>query len=324
MDVNGDGYDDLIVTSSDDNEGATPRAVFYLGSASGLPTGDPGWPPPGVAPDFSLDALENAVSLGDLDGDGHDDFVALARDPNGRPFPSHVVYRGSPSGPILAQELGGVLGVSGRLNRLADMNGDGFPDLVAQDGSTFYFYFGSDTGFRPLSDGMGTLDARLADAGDVDRDGFSDLVAGDEAHERVDVYRGGTDWTFSATGDVSVRQEAFPAGGETWLDITLSNAGPETVRVRLVDHFPPGISPSWFCRFDSGPLASAACLNDQAGGDPHSTLGDIDSIVTMPPGGVIIYSATPSALLPCRSPTPRRSCPATGSSTRTPPTTSPR
>ena len=144
-DVNGDGYDDLVVTSSDDGEGLTPRAIVYLGSASGLPTGQDG-NPPGVPPDFSLDGLENAVSLGDLDGDGYDDFVALARDPNSRPFPSHVVYRGSASGPILAQELGGVLGVPGRLNRLGDVNGDGFPDLVAQDGSTFYLYFGSDHG----------------------------------------------------------------------------------------------------------------------------------------------------------------------------------
>ena len=207
--MNGDGCDDLIVTSSDDGEDLTPRAIVYLGSASGLPTGQDG-NPPGVPPDFSLDGLENAVSLGDLDGDGYDDFVALARDPNSRPIPSHVVYRGSASGPILAQELGGVLGVPGRLNRLGDMNGDGFPDLVAQDGSTFYLYFGADTGFRPLSDGMGTLDARLADAGDVDRDGFSDLVAGDAAHERVDVYRGGTDWTFRATATSRSSRRPFP------------------------------------------------------------------------------------------------------------------
>ncbi len=291
-DLNGDGRDELIVTSSDDGEGLTPRAVFYLGSANGLPTSDPGWPPPGVPPDFSIDALENAVSLGDLDRDGYDDFVALSRDPNTKPYANHVVYRGSPTGPILSQALGGVLGAPGRLSRLGDLNGDGFTDLVAQDGSTFYLYLGSATGFRPLSDGMGTFDAVLAGAGDVDRDGFSDLVAGDAAHERVDVYRGATDWTFRVTGDVSVRQEVFPAGGETWLDITVSSAGPETVRVRLVDLFPPNISPSWFCRFDSGPLVSAACLNDPYSGAPPSTPGDIDSMITMPPGSTIIYSAT--------------------------------
>jgi hypothetical protein len=287
-DVNGDGYDDLVVTSAPDEDDA-PSARIYLGSPGGLANVPGGWPPPGAPPDLGVDGLSNVLNVGDLDGDGYEDLLAVYGGAQfGSIVPYHAFYRGSPSGPILARRLGGVLDPRGQLDRLGDMNGDGFPDFVARDGSSVYFYFGSAAGFRPLSDGMITLDAAVSGAGDVNRDGFDDLVVGDAAHERVDVYRGGTDWTFHVAGDVSVQQEVWALGAESMIDITVANAGPETVRVRLVDHFPPSTGPAWYCwTLSSGPV-SATCLNDPYPGP--LALGDIDSVITLAPGGGIRYT----------------------------------
>jgi hypothetical protein len=117
----------------------------------------------------------------------------------------------------------------------------------------------------------------------VNGDGFDDIVVGDGASERVDLYRGGTDWSFRATADVSVQQFY---GGDILMDTTLSNAGPDTVRVRLVDVFPSAMgSPQWNCLSNGG--AAAVCLHDSStGGD----IGDIDEVVTLPPGGSIVFS----------------------------------
>src|SRR4029450_11374324 len=104
------------------------------------------------------------------------------------------------------------------------------PTFAAQDPGTLALHLGSATGFRGLSDGMGKLTGVIAAARDVNRDGVDDIVVGDGAAERADLYRGGTDWSFRATADVSVQQFY----GDILMDTTVSNAGPDTVRVRLV------------------------------------------------------------------------------------------
>src|SRR4029450_10889957 len=68
------------------------------------------------------------------------------------------------------------------------------PTFAAQDPGTLALPLGSATGFRGLSDGMGKLTGVIAAARDVNGDGFDDIVVGDGASERVDLYRGGTDW----------------------------------------------------------------------------------------------------------------------------------
>src|SRR5262249_10891586 len=70
-DVNGDGFDDLIVTriwdpSRDLAYFVTPQARVYLGSPTGLSTVSGGDP----VPDFVFDNWANVLSVGDLDHDG--------------------------------------------------------------------------------------------------------------------------------------------------------------------------------------------------------------------------------------------------------------
>jgi len=287
-DVNGDGYDDPVVTSFD-HESYIVYAFLYFGSPTGLLPGTPTTGPPGQLVDWG------SVMIGDLDRDGIDDVVAIpVRTPSGDSlFPYQAVYRGSATGPGQAKPLAGVFDPLGRLALLGDVNGDGFPDFVAQDRGnpgapdlgTFVFQFGSATGFRPLSEGMGALAGVIAAARDVNGDGYDDIVVGEAANERVTVYRGGTDWSFRATADVSVAQVVGVSGE---FDITVSNAGPDTVRVRLVDHFPPALgTPGWSCLWSGS--STATCLNYQQQGGGGS--GDIDEVVTLSPGGSITFSS---------------------------------
>jgi hypothetical protein len=271
-DVNGDGFDDLIVTNLSQEFGA-PQASVYLGSPTGLPVLASGEPP---APAFVFDAWSNVAKLGDLDRDGYDDILVVRGDPWQNQVIYHALYRGSPTGPVPVGDPSGVFGVPGRLVPLGDFNGDGFPDAMTQDGTTFYVYFGTASGFNPISDGMGTTSGLIAAVADVDQDGFADIAVSDPAQDRVGLYRGGTDWSFTVRADIAVHME-FNGDPNFWLSAT--NQGPDPARVRLLDVLPRAMAGAgWFC-WSGGSVASQVL---ETGG-----MGDMNALVTMPPGGRI-------------------------------------
>ncbi len=73
-DINGDGYDDVLVCADlfDDGETNEGRAYVYLGGPSGI-SSDPAW----TASDSNQDsaAFGHSVSSGDFNGDGYDDVL---------------------------------------------------------------------------------------------------------------------------------------------------------------------------------------------------------------------------------------------------------
>src|SRR5439155_2106382 len=98
-DVNGDGYDDVVVGAPhwDNGENDEGRAYLYLGSPTGLETTE-AW----VTESNQVGALYGrwVGSTGDVNGDGYDDVAVGAHFYDGdQPDEGRVfVYYGSPTG----------------------------------------------------------------------------------------------------------------------------------------------------------------------------------------------------------------------------------
>ena len=220
-DVNGDGYDDVLIGAPrfDDvleNEGAV---YLFLGSASGL-TAEYGW-------SFTLGQgaaqLGSAVTgVGDLNQDGYDDFAFSA--PNFNYFLEYDfgavwVFYGSASGPgdaydwrAIGERQYTLFGSS--VDGAGDVNGDGFLDLVVGargydtetnvDVGAAYVYYGGEFGLASTPGWMVMSDQTysgfgisVAGLGDVNQDGYADVgvgapkySAGESNEGAAFVYRG--------------------------------------------------------------------------------------------------------------------------------------
>jgi hypothetical protein len=152
-DVNGDGFDDFLVGTPVDDLSVTVgtgKAYLVYGKGTAFDptlnlwelTGSSGLPLFGLAPDDHLGTAVNSV--GDLNGDGFDDFAVSApyADPNGvvGAGSAYVIFGGANP----AQGVGGLDGSNGfrvdgfipyeragfSLSSAGDFNGDGFEDLL--------------------------------------------------------------------------------------------------------------------------------------------------------------------------------------------------
>jgi hypothetical protein len=199
-DVNGDGYDDIVIGSwlYDNGQGDEGRAFLYLGSASG-PRTSPAWIAEVNYPQVWFGY--SVAAAGDVNRDGYDD--VLVGSPNytnieageGRAF----LYLGSASG------LGTIAAWTGEPNQggaqmgrsvatAGDVNRDGYADVIvgapsygngeAGEGRA-YLYLGSASG--PGRDPVWTAESdqvnagfggSVSTAGDVNGDGYGDVVVG--------------------------------------------------------------------------------------------------------------------------------------------------
>jgi hypothetical protein len=139
-DVNGDGYADLIVgaSSQDNPETNEGQAYVFFGSATG----------PSLTPDVTLDnPLDQAhgsfgfsvASAGDVNGDGYADLIvgASSQDNPETNEGQAYVYFGSATGPSVTPDvtldnpLDQANGYFGRsVASAGDVNGDGYADLI--------------------------------------------------------------------------------------------------------------------------------------------------------------------------------------------------
>lgn len=191
-DVNGDGFDDVVIGVWRDRTGGGSAGAAYalFGGKQADAEADGaliGWDPAG--------RLGSSVTVaGDLNGDGFADLVVSARGPYGRYGHGYIFFGGdgaslelSPDGEIGGDLAPGSFG--GRVQAVGDVNGDGYDDLAAaaREGTlNVHVYFGgAGASFDGVTDavlvgeGTGELGLSLRGAGDVNGDGFDDLLLGE-------------------------------------------------------------------------------------------------------------------------------------------------
>ena len=199
-DVNGDGYDDVIVGASSYANGQSREgAVFvYRGSASGIDTS---------ASSFFESNQAHArmgysvAGAGDVNGDGYSDVIIGAYDydkgetDEGAAF----VYHGSSSGLTTSastfyqsNQTTAYMGWS--VSGAGDVNGDGYSDVIVGvegydngqvgEGAAIVFH-GSSNGVSTTASSLmesnqvgATMGISVSDAGDVNDDGYGDVIVG--------------------------------------------------------------------------------------------------------------------------------------------------
>ena len=221
-DVNGDGFDDVVVGARRYDGGieVEGQASLYLGSASGLTT-DARWT--AESEQYGGGMGSAVAAAGDVDGDGFGDVVVGAYgydngdDNGGRAY----LYMGSPQGlagdaawTAMSDEENGYFGVSA--GSAGDVNADGYDDVVVgaygieNEGTgegRAYVFLGSPSGLAATAawtawiaeseSSRASFGYSASSAGDVNGDGFADVVVGAKDYEngeygegKAEVYSG--------------------------------------------------------------------------------------------------------------------------------------
>ena len=242
-DVDGDGYDDVIVGAPyfDNGQADEGRAFVYLGSAAGLGT---------VAAWTAESDQDSALfgyhvsSAGDVNGDGYADVIVSAlhysngESQEGRAY----VYHGSASGLSLSEnwsaESNQVDAFFGRsVSTAGDVNGDGYDDVIIGashydngeiDEGRAFIYRGSATGLGAVATWTGESNqagARfgysVSTAGDVDGDGYSDVIVGADGYDDPEtdegaawIYYGSSAGIATSFGPLEADQASASFGSE--------------------------------------------------------------------------------------------------------------
>jgi len=214
-DVNGDGFDDFLIGTSDNDDGGLDAGQVYLilGKSSGWSMDTP---LSNADASFIGEAKQDEAGIsisceGDVNGDGYDDIIigADGNDDGGANAGQTYLILGKASGWSMDTDLSSAdasfIGEntydnSGKcVDSSGDVNGDGYDDILIgahlndekelNSGQT-YLIFGKATGWSmntPLSNanasfwGEGASDfsgSSVSGAGDVNGDGFDDILIG--------------------------------------------------------------------------------------------------------------------------------------------------
>ncbi|MBD3868599.1 MAG: FG-GAP repeat protein [Acidobacteria bacterium] len=313
LDVNGDGFDDVVLgapgaTSTYSGEG---RVVLFLGGSAGLGA-DPVWEVFGGQAGAEMGA--SVAGGGDIDGDGYADLlvggpgITDGQAEEGAAF----IFPGSASGPptaatriLYGDKIGARFGSS--VATAGDVGGDGYADVIVgtpsyvavagEDAGAIWVYEGTPDGLA-LSPALNQKGAQsggkfgnsVGTAGDVNGDGLSDVAVGSpgygdiNAHEgSVQVYFGSpygidntADWSVigaSSGGSLGKVAHAGDANGDGFDDVLIGKRG----EVRLYPGSTEGLAPSplWT-------VAGLALYNEHAGAGDVNGDGFSDIVIGDP------------------------------------------
>ena len=174
LDVNGDGWLDILFSNSSDGTSGATNSYLYWGTASGSMSSKP-------SPLPTVTAYGNAMA--DLNDDGHVDLV-FCNTRNKKTYKiNSYVYWGSATGFSTAKPTG--LPTHGaNTTSIADLNRDGHLDIVFANGGdsgnvkvNAYIYWGSASGYSAGNRAkLPVLMATHSSVADLDGDGHLDLV----------------------------------------------------------------------------------------------------------------------------------------------------
>jgi len=222
-DVNGDGYDDLIIGAfGNDAAGAEAgRAYIYFGGVIVNSIADVILSGEGADNNFGISVSD----AGDINSDGFSDVIVGANKNNSSTGKAYIFYGGSLMNNVAdvimsGEAVNSLFGYS--VSGAGDVNGDGSPDVLvgaygysSSKGSAYLFYGGvimdntADVIFTGESNNN-YFGKSLSSAGDLNGDGFSDIIIGAMRYSnytgKAYVYFGGSE--MDNTADLTMNAEA--------------------------------------------------------------------------------------------------------------------
>ena len=232
-DVNGDGYDDIIVSAPEYSSGTGRAYIFYGGQfmntiADVTLTGE-----------TTFNYFGRSVSsAGDVNGDGYSDVIVGANGYSSKTGRAYIYFGGAVMNNIADVIMTGeaTLNFFGNsLSSAGDVNGDGYSDVIVSaygystnQGRVYIFFGGAamnNTADVVMTGGAANdhFGLSVSNAGDVNGDGYSDIITGTYLYSsltgRAYIYYGGA--SMDNIADVTMTGE----GANNNFGFSVSSAG---------------------------------------------------------------------------------------------------